>query len=194
MRISRSTHAAVGFCLGAVLALSACGQQHASAGGPPASPSPLKSSVGPARGNVEPDSHDGAPHYRENNGFKVPKSMSPASQKLARAEAARIEPVLEGLWKKKVWDAKSVRAALLPLGYRNEGPDSQQGRGTLHVQEMDVRQGLADPRPVRPEGALISLRVRDDACVTAFTQPTNYQVSVNGRYPEGGCTEPRGGH
>ncbi|WP_406164834.1 hypothetical protein [Streptomyces sp. NBC_00996] len=143
---------------------------------------------------MEPGSHGGAPHYRENNGFKVPKDMSPASEKIARSEAERIEPVLKRLWKNGVWDPKSVRAALLQLGYRNEGPDSEQGRGTLFVEDMGTRLGLTDTHPVRPEGARIALRVRHDACVTAFTQPTNYQVTVNGRFLETGCFEPRGGH
>ena len=193
---------AAGLCLGATLALTACGQQHAGstvAGAAPSlgatlSPSATRSPVGPARGNVEPDAHDGAPHYHENNGFKIPGAMSPASEEIARAEAARIEPVLAGLWKKKVWDAKRVRAALLRLGYRNEGPDSDDGRGTLVVADMEMRLGLTDTHPVRPEGARVALRVRHDACVTAFTQPTNYQVTVNGRFPESGCFEPQGGH
>lgn len=56
-----------------------------------------------------------------------------------------------------------------------------------------------DPRSetdhyVTPEGALIALRVRKDACVTAFVQPTNYLVKVNGRFLGTGCFEPRGGH
>ncbi|MEU7203907.1 hypothetical protein [Streptomyces sp. NPDC045470] len=58
---------------GAVLALSACGQQRTGSG---PSFSPTLSVLTPARGNVEPDSHDGAPHYRENNGFKVPREMT----------------------------------------------------------------------------------------------------------------------
>lgn len=143
---------------------------------------------------MEPDSHGGAPHYRENNGFKIPKDMSPDSEKIARSEADRIEPVLKRLWDKGVWDPKSVRAALLQLGYRNEGPDSEQGRGTLFVEDMGTRLGLTDTHPVRPAGARIALLVRHDACVTAFTQPTNYQVTVNGRFLETGCFEPRAGH
>ncbi|MER7468559.1 hypothetical protein [Streptomyces sp. NPDC097981] len=53
-----------------------------------------------------------------------------------------------------------------------------------------ARPGLRD----HPATAIVSLRVRDDACVTAFTQPTNYLVKVNGRFLESGCVEPRGGH
>ncbi|MFI6686503.1 hypothetical protein [Streptomyces sp. NPDC050485] len=196
MQISRFRYVAAGLFLGAALTLTGCGQQHtgSTVTGSAHSPSPTGSSVGPGRGNVEPDSHDGAPHYRENNGFKIPKEMSPASGKIARSEADRIEPVLKRLWDNKVWDPKSVRAALLQLGYRNEGPDSEQGRGTLIVRDMGVRLGLTDTHPVRPEGAIIALRVRDDACVTAFTQPTNYLVKVNGRFLESDCFEPRGGH
>ncbi|MGW1196575.1 hypothetical protein ACWD4B_12095 [Streptomyces sp. NPDC002536] len=201
MQISGSRYVAAVLLLGTALTLTACDQQRtgltvsgpAPSPGYALSPSPTGSPVGPARGNVEPDSHDGAHHYRENNGFKIPKGMSPASEEIARTEAARIEPVLKRLWENKTWDPKSVRAALLQLGYRDEGPDSEQGRGTLIVQDMGVRLGLTDTHPVRPEGASIALRVRDDACVTAFTQPTNYQVKVNGRFLETGCFEPRGG-
>ncbi|TBO59516.1 hypothetical protein EYS09_11745 [Streptomyces kasugaensis] len=171
--------------------MTACGQQHtdptatgpAPSFGSTSSPLPVRSPLGPARGNVEPDSHDGAPHYRENNGFKIPRDMSPAGEEAAREEAARIEPVLKRLWTAKAWDAESVRAALLKLGYRNEGPDSEQGRGTLFVQAHD-----------RNPGAGVALNVRHDACVTAFVQTTNYQVKVNGRFLETGCFEPRGGH
>ena len=193
MQISRPRHLAAGLLLAAALPLTACGQQHA---GPTAaapapslgathSASPTRSPIGPARGNVEPNSHDGAPHYQENNGFKIPKEMSPASEESARTEAARIEPVLKRLWTAKVWDAERVRAALLKLGYRNEGPDSEQGRGTLFVRAHDP-----DSNP----GASIALNVRHDACVTAFVQTTNYQVMVNGRFLETGCFEPLGGH
>ncbi|POX62762.1 hypothetical protein C3492_13725 [Streptomyces sp. Ru62] len=78
-----------------------------------------------------------------------------------------------------------MRTALLKLRYRNEGPDSEQGRGTLFVQAHDP-----DSNP----GTSIVLNVRHDACVTAFAQSTNYQVQVNGRFLESGCSEPRGGH
>ncbi len=191
MRIPRPGYVAAGLFLGAAATLTACGQQHTdpTATGPApslgstSSPLPVRSPLGPARGNVEPDSHDGAPHYRENNGFKIPRDMSPAGEEAAREEAARIEPVLKRLWTAKAWDAESVRAALLKLGYRNEGPDSEQGRGTLFVQAHD-----------RNPGASVALNVRHDACVTAFVQTTNYQVKVNGRFLETGCFEPRGGH
>ncbi|WP_331721489.1 hypothetical protein [Streptomyces sp. NBC_00212] len=202
MPISRSRYVVAGLFLGSALALTSCGQQGngaASSGtrpslGTPLSSSPTRSPIGPARGNVEPDSHDGAPHYRENNGFKVPKDMSTGSDEIARREADRIEPVLKRLWDNKVWDPKRVRAALLQLGYRNEGPDTDEGPGTLVVQDMGERLGLTDTHPVRAEGSLIALRVRHDACVTAFTQPTNYLVKVSGRFLESGCFEPRGGH
>ncbi|MBG7702460.1 hypothetical protein HCJ76_31410 [Streptomyces sp. MC1] len=186
MRIPKPRHVAAGLLLGTALTLTACGQEHTgpTAAGP-GSASHSGTPAGPARGNVEPDSHDGAPHYHENNGFKVPKEMSPASEEAARAEAARIEPVLKRLWTAKTWDAESVRTALLKLGYRNEGPDSEQGRGTLFVQAHDP-----DSNP----GTSIALNVRHDACVTGFVQSTNYQVTVNGRFLESGCFEPRGGH
>ncbi|WP_307811726.1 hypothetical protein [Streptomyces sp. AV19] len=143
---------------------------------------------------VEPGAGDGAPHYRENNGFRIPGDMSPASAKDAQKEADRIEPVLKRLWEARTWDPKSVRAAMLKLGYEEErtGPKGKRLGGTLTVREMDAR--FVTDHYVTPEGALIGLRVHDDACVTAFVQKTNYQVQTNGPYPEAGCFEPRPGH
>ncbi|WP_438295970.1 hypothetical protein [Streptomyces sp. HUAS TT7] len=94
----------------------------------------------------------------------------------------------------KAWDPKRVRAVLLQLGYNNEAPDRDEGRGTLVMEDMGTRLGLTDTHPVVPEGARIALRVLLGACVTAFTQPSNYQVTVNGRFMESGCFEPRGSH
>ncbi|MFE9255421.1 hypothetical protein [Streptomyces sp. NPDC006879] len=189
MRISRPNYVAACLFLGTALSLTACGQQHTGAtaadSAPSRSGSLSPSPTGPARGNVEPDGHDGAPHYRENNGFKIPKKMSPASEEAARAAAARIEPVLKRLWKAKTWDTERVRTELLKLGYRDEGPDSEEGRGTLFVRAHD---------PGSNPGASVALNVGRDACVTAFVQSTNYQVKVNGRFLETGCFEPRGGH
>lgn len=193
MQISGSRRVAAVLFLGATVALTACGQQRVgpAANGPAASPvgtlspSPSPTPAGPARGNVESDAHDGAPHYRENNGFKIPRNMSAASEDAARTEAARIEPVLKRLWKAKAWDAQRVREELLKLGYRNEGPDSEQGRGTLVVQAHE---------PGSNPGASVALYVRRDACVTAFVQSTNYEVKVNGRFLETGCFEPHSGH
>ncbi|WP_225986941.1 hypothetical protein [Streptomyces spectabilis] len=183
MGTSRSKRMTAALFLGTALTLTACGQEGAD-------PAATGSAAGPAPGNVEADSHDGAPHYGENNGFKVPKEMSRSGEKAARKEAARIEPVLERLWKAKVWDPERVRAALVAAGYRNVG--SEQKPGTLTVQTMDAR--FETDHYVTPEGTLIAFQVRRDACVTAFTQPTNYQVAVNGPYMETGCFEPKGGH
>jgi hypothetical protein len=51
-----------------------------------------------------------------------------------------------------------------------------------------------DGHEVTPEGALVGLRVHDDACVTAFVQKSNYGVTTNGPYLETGCFEPPYGH
>ncbi|MET9447063.1 hypothetical protein [Streptomyces cinerochromogenes] len=131
---------------------------------------------------MEPGAGEGAPHYRENNGFRISGDMSAASAEDARREAGRIEPVLKRLWQQGKWDPETVRPALLGLGYG----------GTLRVEPMHSR--FVDGREVRPEGALVGLRVHEDACVTAFVQKTNYQVSTNGPYPETGCFEPPAGH
>ncbi|MES4888728.1 hypothetical protein [Streptomyces sp. NPDC096012] len=148
----------------------------------------------PASPYVEPGAGDGAPHYRENNGFRISGGMSAASAEDARREADRIEPVLKRLWQRRTWDPKSVRAAMLGLGYREERFDAKGNRlsGALQVRSMNSR--FENGREVRPEGALVGLRVHDDACVTAFVQKTNYQVSTNGPYPETGCFEPPAGH
>ncbi|MEX3105215.1 MULTISPECIES: hypothetical protein [unclassified Streptomyces] len=148
----------------------------------------------PAPAYVEPGAGDGAPHYRENNGFRIPAEMSPASAADAQREAARIEPVLKRLWQQKKWDPATVRTAMLQLGYKEEHFDAkgQSLGGTLQVKPMDSR--YENGGYVTPEGARVGLRVHDDACVTAFVQKTNYQVSTNGPYPEGGCFEPQGGH
>ncbi|MER6126800.1 hypothetical protein ABT173_30195 [Streptomyces sp. NPDC001795] len=179
------------------LSLSACGTERASKGatggtttnGTRTAPSP---SVGSPY--VEPGAGDGAPHYRENNGFRISGDMSAASAKDARREADRIEPVLKRLWQQRTWDPKSVRVAMLKLGYREERFDAKGNLlgGTLRVEPMDSR--FENGREVRPEGAQVGLRVHDDACVTAFVQKTNYQVSTNGPYPETGCFEPPAGH
>ncbi|WP_254392596.1 hypothetical protein [Streptomyces buecherae] len=191
-------------CLSAALALAlaACGQERAdSASGQRATPnpssthspapSPTRTPVGP-QGNVDPVVPDGAPHHGENNGFKAEKTMSPASERAARVEAVRVEPVIARLWKAKVWDPERVRAALLGLGYRSQGAGGESGDGTLTVSGLDTG-GEADQHGT-PEGARVALYVGDDACVTAYTQPTNYHVGVNGLYAEGGCFEPKGGH
>ncbi|MFD7785861.1 DUF6234 family protein [Streptomyces nojiriensis] len=135
-----------------------------------------------------------APHYRENNGFRIPGEMSPASAQDAQKEADRVEPVLKRLWDGGTWDPKSVRAALLEVGFQEErfGPKGEWLGGTLSVRDMGPR--FETDHYVTPEGALVGVRVHDDACVTAFVQKTNYVVKTNGPYPEGGCFEPPAGH
>ncbi|MFF3259867.1 hypothetical protein ACFYWO_11950 [Streptomyces sp. NPDC002932] len=193
----------------AALSLAGCGTEHATtagaagrsveSGGPgstgntgstgSATPSPPLSSP-----YVEPGAGDGAPHYRENNGFRIAGDMSEASARAARREADRIEPVLKRLWKQGIWDPASVRAAMIKLGYEVTGPgdEGSTSRRALRVEPMSAR--FETDREVTPEGARVGLSVRRDACVTAFTQKTNYQVSVNGPYPETGCFEPPSGH
>ncbi|MEU1803565.1 hypothetical protein [Streptomyces sp. NPDC019937] len=186
--------AATALLLGAALSLTACGEQRATTADAPSAP-PSSSPGSPAASPyVEPGSHDGAPHYRENNAYRLPGEMSPASAKDARKEAARIEPVLKRLWGQKKWDPKSVRTAMLRLGYEEErtGPKGELLGGTLTVQGMEPR--FETDHYITPEGARVGLRVRRDACVTAFVQKTNYQVSTNGPYMETGCFEPPSGH
>ncbi|MEU8546217.1 hypothetical protein AB0C81_04260 [Streptomyces roseoverticillatus] len=194
--------------LGTAISLTACGEQRGSdavAGAPSAAPSAHtgpSSDADPASGSpsagaspyVEPGAGDGAPHYRENNAHRFPRDMSPAGAKDAKREADRIEPVLKRLWEQKKWDPKSVRAAMLGLGYEEErtGPKGERLGGTLSVREMSAR--FETDHYVTPEGALIGLRVHPDACVTAFVQKTNYQVQTNGPYLESGCFEPPFGH
>ncbi|MER5886206.1 hypothetical protein ABT160_20480 [Streptomyces sp. NPDC001941] len=157
-------------------------------------PSPRTTTAAPASPYAEPGAGDGAPHYQENNGFRRPRAMSAASEEQARAEARRVEPVLKKLWQRKEWDAAGVRTALLGLGYqeRRTGPGGKVLGGKLVVEPMAPR--FETDHYVTPPGARVGLYVRPDACVTAFVQPTNYQVSVNGPYLETGCFEPPTGH
>ncbi|MFD9480762.1 MULTISPECIES: DUF6234 family protein [Streptomyces] len=137
---------------------------------------------------------EGTSRYRENNGFRIPGDMSPASAQDAQKEADRIEPVLKRLWESGTWDPTSVRAALLEIGFQEErfGPKGEWLGGTLSVRDMGPR--FETDHYITPEGALVAVRVHDDACVTAFVQKTNYVVKTNGPYPEGGCFEPPAGH
>ncbi|MFF4283739.1 hypothetical protein ACWCXK_09630 [Streptomyces sp. NPDC001739] len=185
--------------LGAAIPLTACGQQRVAAGAPStsagASPSTRPTPPGPgASPYVEPGAHDGAPHHNENNAGRQPREMSPTSEKDAQREAHRIEPVLKRLWKQGKWDPKSVRSALLALGYEEQrtGSKGEQLGGTLDVRGMEPR--FSGDHYVTAEGARIGLRVHKDACVTAFVQKTNYQVQVNGPYLESGCFEPPFAH
>ncbi|MFD8542967.1 hypothetical protein [Streptomyces sp. NPDC059649] len=185
--------------LSAAIPLTACGQQHVAADAPSTSPgTPSPSRPGPAGPGaspyVEPGAHDGAPHYDENNAHRQPREMSPASEKDARREAGRIEPVLKRLWKQGKWDPKSVRSAMLALGYEQQrtGAKGEQLGGKLDVRGMEPR--FEGDHYVTHEGARIGLRVHRDACVTAFVQKTNYQVQVNGPYLESGCFEPPFAH
>ncbi|MFD7669259.1 hypothetical protein [Streptomyces sp. NPDC059788] len=180
---------------GAAISLTACGQRPVAAGAP--SPAPSPSSVVPSGGAppyVEPGSRDGAPHYNENNAGRRARDMSPASEKDAQKEAGRIEPVLKSLWKQGKWGPENVRSAMLALGYqeRKAASDGDRRGPEIEVRAMDSR--FVTDHYVTPEGARIGLRVHKDACVTAFVQKTNYQVSVNGPYPETGCFEPPFAH
>ncbi|MFD8379624.1 hypothetical protein ACFV2X_13965 [Streptomyces sp. NPDC059679] len=199
-RERRRHFAAVALLLGAAISLTACGEQRgtdpaagapASLPAPPPSSSPASSGASPY---VEPGAGDGAPHYNENNAGRRPGEMSVDSAEDARKEAARIEPVLRRLWKEKKWDVKTVRAAMLELGYEEErtGAGGKRLGGTLSVRGMEPR--YETDHYVTPEGARVGLRVHDDACVTAFVQKTNYQVRTNGPYLETGCFEPPFAH
>lgn len=184
--------------LAAALALTGCGELRASdatAGATPGasarSPSPTAPGASPY---VEPGAGDGAPHHNENNAYRRPGEMAPEHARDAEREASRIRPVLRRLWKQRTWDPASVKAALLRLGYEEErvGADGTRLGGTLTVTEMLSR--YDDGRRVTPEGARIALRVHDDACVTAFVQPSNTDATANGPYPETGCFAPPVGH
>ncbi|GAA3825543.1 hypothetical protein [Streptomyces chiangmaiensis] len=43
---------------------------------------------------------------------------------------------------------------------------------------------------VSAEGAMVGLRVRDEACARALVQRTDYDMQTDGPYPETGCFEP----
>ncbi|MFJ7076942.1 hypothetical protein [Streptomyces sp. NPDC098781] len=215
----RASLAAAALVLVAAVTMTACGELRASDAAAGASPEALPAtspatspgtspftSPGTSPGTsaptggtgaspyVEPGAGDGAPHYNENNAYRRAGEMTPAHAKDAEREAARIRPVLQRLWEQRTWDPASVRAALLRLGYEEERVtrDGKRLGGTLTVREMFQR--FEHDHYVTPEGALVGLRVHDDACVTAFVQKSNYEVQANGPYPETGCFEPPYGH
>ncbi|MGW5864598.1 hypothetical protein ACWFRJ_20770 [Streptomyces sp. NPDC055239] len=177
----------------ALATLTACGEQrHTSAPSTASAPSTTTPGASPY---VEPGVVDGAPHNGDNNAYRRPGDMSPASEEAAEAEAARIGPVLKRLHGKKKWDPDSVRTALTAeLGYETEkyGSKGKVLSGQLIVQAMRAR--YENDGYVTPEGTMIGLRVRNDACVTAFIQPTNYEAKANGPFMETGCIEPPIGH
>ncbi|MFE9929271.1 hypothetical protein [Streptomyces sp. NPDC005533] len=204
IRGPRRRCAAAALLLSAALSLTGCGERRGTDAAPGA-PDPLPStsasssaSAGPGAAGaspyVEPGAGDGAPHYGDNNAHRRPGEMSPTGAKDARKEADRIEPVLKRLWEAGTWDVPSVRAALRPLGYEEErtGPQGERPGATISVREMEPR--FQDDHYVTPEGTRVGLRVRDDACVTAFVQKSNYEVKTNGPYMESGCFEPPFGH
>ncbi|WP_441248373.1 hypothetical protein [Kitasatospora sp. McL0602] len=150
------------------------------------SPSPsVSASPGPAGPSpyVEPGVVDGAPHNGDNNAYRRPAGMSADGEASATAEAGRIKPLLEQLHAAGKFDPESVGRALEPLGY----PAAE-----LTVRGMYAR--YEDSGYVTPPGTMIGLRVAKDACVTAFVQPSNVGVSVNGPYSETGCLPPPLGH
>ncbi|GAA4325208.1 hypothetical protein GCM10023086_52150 [Streptomyces venetus] len=177
--------------------LTACGDLHASdatAGSAPSASGESSPSAAGASPYVEAGAGDGAPHQNENNAYRREGEMEPGHAKDAEREADRIRPVIERLWKQRTWDPTTVRSALLRLGYEEERvtPDGKRLGGTLTVREMFAR--WENDGYVTPEGALVALRVHDDACVTAFVQKSNFEVRTNGPYPETGCFEPPYGH
>ncbi|WP_328495099.1 hypothetical protein OHS59_21825 [Streptomyces sp. NBC_00414] len=168
-----------------ILTLGACGRERpadATAGSGSGTATPSAPGASPY---VEPGAGDGAPHYNENNAYRRTGEMSPAHERDAEREAARIEPVLKRLWEQGKWDPATVRAALLELGY-------EEGDGALTVREMFPR--FENDEYNTPEGAMVGLSVHPDACVTAFVQKSDYSVQTNGPYPETGCFEPPYGH
>lgn len=186
--------------MGAALAsLTGCGeQQNDTTAATPESPPSSSPSSSPSPGAspyVEPGVIDGAPHNGENNAYRRPGDMSPAGEEAAKAEAARIEPVLKQLHAKKKWDPQSVRSALTgELGYEVVKTDSK-GKvlsGNLTVRAMYARYENDDY--VTPEGTLIGLHVGDAACVTASVQPASYGTNTNGPFMETGCITPPTGH
>ncbi|WP_434975492.1 DUF6234 family protein [Streptomyces mesophilus] len=138
---------------------------------------------------------EGLPHD-ENSGHRRTAEMSSSSERLARAEAARIEPVLARLWEQRAWDVVSVRAALLELGYEEQRVMDHRlyGRESLMVLEMQQRSAFETGHDDTPRGSIIALKVRPDACVSAFVQRSNYEVTVTGPYLETECFEPPRGH
>ncbi|GGX29676.1 hypothetical protein [Streptomyces lomondensis] len=193
----RAPLAAAALVLVAGLTLTACGElraRDATAGAAPSASGASSPSAAGASPYVEPGAGDGAPHYNENNAHRRPGEMSPAHAEDAEREADRIRPVLKRLWERHQWDPASVRTALLRLGYEEErvSKDGKRLGGTLTVTAMDSR--YQDGGYVTPEGAMVGLRVHDDACVMAFVQKSNFEARANGPYLETGCFPPPFAH
>ncbi|WAL96131.1 hypothetical protein [Streptomyces sp. Je 1-369] len=198
--LRRTSLPALLLCTAAVL--TACGDERPGAAGAPTarddgtatSPGDSPSASTGASPYVEPGVIDGAPHNRENNAYRRPGEMSASGHTDARAEAARMEPVLKRLWKAGKWDPDSVRAELVgKLGYKDL--ERMSGSAELHGGELRVQAMHGETEDgLTPEGALIGLYVGDDACVTAHIQKSDYEAQANGRFPETGCITPPTGH
>ncbi|MFG2533354.1 hypothetical protein [Streptomyces sp. NPDC048516] len=205
----RRRHFSAALLLSAAIPLTACGQQRiaadapsasttastdASPGAGPSAPAATPSGATPSSPYVEPGAHDGAPHYNENNAGRQPRDMSPASERDAQREAHRIDPVLKRLWTQRKWDPKTVRSAMLALGYKEQRTDATGKRLDAYLEVREMERRFETDHYVTPEGAQIGLYIHKDACVTAFVQKTNYQVQVNGPYMETGCFAPPFAH
>ncbi|WP_405794431.1 hypothetical protein [Streptomyces sp. NBC_01506] len=173
-----------GVVLGVVL-LAGCQQSAAPDPGRAAPPAPLASSPSAAASvptpYVEPGVVDGAP--RDNTAYRRPGELSAEGEKAATAQAERMTPVVQRLWRAGDIDPQAVREELLKLGYR---PDE------LKVQPMYAR--WKDNGNVTPPGALIGLTVGEDACVTGHVQKNNAEVRASGRFMDTGCVTPPIGH
>ncbi|MFI7318805.1 hypothetical protein [Streptomyces venezuelae] len=196
----RRTYApALLLCAAAVL--TACGEERPGAAGAPTprddgtptAPSTSPSASSGASPYVEPGVIDGAPHNRENNAYRRLGETSAAGHRNARAEAARIEPVLKRLWKAGKWDPDSVRAELVgELGYEDAELEVQEPYSAPEATEGDGGNGGNEDGT--PEGASIGLSVGDDACVTGYIGAAGFGADTNGRFPETGCVAPPTGH
>ncbi|GGO47371.1 MULTISPECIES: hypothetical protein [Streptomyces] len=183
--------------LGAVL-LTACGTEQRDDTAPPrdaevaaGTPSAPDGTSTPSSGNspyVDPGPGDRAPHNEENNAYRRPGEMSATSEKAADVQAKRVQAVLKRLWTKGTWDPDSVRATLR----RELGAETGAKGKKLTVQGMNAHS--EGDGSVTPEGAMVGLRVRDDACVTAYIQESSYGAQSNGPFMETGCIEPPTGH
>lgn len=126
-----------------------------------------------ATGVPEPEAGDGAPHYAENNGFKIPLPLHGKPRCEGLAQARKMTAALEPLREKRDFGTGHVRDSIVGLGY---APDSV---GVFANGPTGVS-FLVDHAPICLEGTM-------DLATT--------KVDAFAGYPDStGCQRPTGGH
>src|SRR4051812_15127974 len=126
-----------------------------------------------ATGLAEPGAGDGAPHYAENNGFKVPLPLHGQPRCEGLAQARELTAALETLREKRDFTTGHVHDRIVGLGY---DPDAV---GVFANGPTGVS-FLVDHAPICLEGTM-------DRATTKVDSFAGYPDST-------GCQRPTGGH